>query len=261
MSQEEARLLTEADIRAILCPSGSDLLTDVLEECSTGDLIPPIGILQERLSRILVVHTTSIPRDHVVRGIAVLLRNWACELGVRKAARRLAILLSDEFLNVMNRRSRDERGVDSRSGSGDSEDYRSLLPSDNSNSSSSDVESGCSDGCPSSTESGFGGSAEGSRVVALPSSRGGLSRRLVELELSEHEKDLAAFVSAYDTIHRRVQEVKDEQRLLTLVNWSGTSAVMGALELTIHAIERTVNELREMKNGLLVGAIPNLDEG
>lgn len=47
-------------------------------------------------------------------------------------------------------------------------------------------------------------------------------------ELTEHEQDLVAFQKAYSFIHRRVQEVKDEGRMMKLVTWSGTSAVMGS---------------------------------
>lgn len=79
------------------------------------------------------------------------------------------------------------------------------------------------------------------------------------LELEEHEKDLRAFRSAYASVHQRVQEVKDDRRLMKLVNWSGTSAVMGTLELTIHAIERVVEELKEMLSRIDRGVIPDLD--
>jgi hypothetical protein len=57
-----------------------------------------------------------------------------------------------------------------------------------------------------------------------------------------------------------VVEVKDEGRLMTLVNWSGTSAVMGSLELAIHAMERTVEELRDILKRMDAGAIVNSDE-
>jgi hypothetical protein len=47
---------------------------------------------------------------------------------------------------------------------------------------------------------------------------------------------------------------------MTLVNWSGTSAVMGSLELATHAIERTVEELRDILKRMDAGAIVNSDE-
>jgi len=67
-------------------------------------------------------------------------------------------------------------------------------------------------------------------------------------------------VTAYDCVHRRVQEVKDHGRLMKLVDWSGTAAVMGALELSIHSIERVVEELENILLRIDGGAIPNLDE-
>jgi hypothetical protein len=57
-----------------------------------------------------------------------------------------------------------------------------------------------------------------------------------------------------------VQDVKDEGRMMKLVNWSGTAAVMGSLEMSIHAIERTLEELRDILLRIDRGAIPNLDE-
>lgn len=106
------------------------------------------------------------------------------------------------------------------------------------------------------------GDSEGGTVVALPTRRGrtGISKNLVELELSEHTRDLIAFKGAYSRIHARVLEVRDEGRLMKLVNWSGTSAVMGSLELAIHAIERTVDELKDLLKRLDAGAIIDSDK-
>lgn len=72
--------------------------------------------------------------------------------------------------------------------------------------------------------------------------------------------DLLAFQEAYSAVHRRVQSVKDEGRMLRLVDWSGTSAVMGSLELSIHAMERAIDELRDILRRIDRGVIPNLDE-
>lgn len=66
-------------------------------------------------------------------------------------------------------------------------------------------------------------------------------------------------MGAYDIIRQRVMTVRDEGRLMKLVEWSGTSAVMGSLELTIHALERVVNELRSLKEKIDGGLIPNID--
>jgi hypothetical protein len=48
--------------------------------------------------------------------------------------------------------------------------------------------------------------------------------------------------------------------MMKLVTWSGTSAVMGSLELAIHAIERVVEDLRSIRQRIDAGVIPNLDE-
>jgi hypothetical protein len=104
---------------------------------------------------------------------------------------------------------------------------------------------------------------EGATIYRLPEVRAarpdGLSRTQIIEELVEHKLDLVAFRAAYAKIHVRVQEVKDEQRLLALVNWSGTTAVMGALELSIHAMERVVIELESLLSQIDSGDIPNLD--
>jgi hypothetical protein len=64
-------------------------------------------------------------------------------------------------------------------------------------------------------------------------------------EIDEMSKDLEVFARARDDIRRRVQEVVDQPRLLTpLPTWSGTDAVLGSLDLVVHAIERTIEELR-----------------
>ena len=48
--------------------------------------------------------------------------------------------------------------------------------------------------------------------------------------------------------------------MMKLVSWSGTSAVMGSLEMATHAIERVVDELKGMLIRIDQGVIPNLDE-
>lgn len=78
--------------------------------------------------------------------------------------------------------------------------------------------------------------------------------------MEEAAKDLAAFKRAHDAIHERVQEVRDEGRLLKLVDWSGTAAVMGALDLSIHALERAYEEMEDVLARVDGGEIPNLDE-
>jgi len=57
-----------------------------------------------------------------------------------------------------------------------------------------------------------------------------------------------------------VQEVKDEGRMMKLVNWSGTAAVMGTLDMALHSIERVIDNLKDLLLKVDGGVIPNLDE-
>ena len=82
----------------------------------------------------------------------------------------------------------------------------------------------------------------------------------MEEELQEHERDLQVFQHAYDSIRKRVQEVDDERRLMKLGIWSGTSAVMGSLELSIHHLERVVSELSDILQRIDHGIILDLDK-
>lgn len=79
-------------------------------------------------------------------------------------------------------------------------------------------------------------------------------------ELHEAQEDLIAFQRAHDAIHQRVQAVKDEGRLLKLVSWSGTAAVMGALDLSIHSLEHVCEEMEDILARLNAGELPNIDE-
>jgi hypothetical protein len=88
----------------------------------------------------------------------------------------------------------------------------------------------------------------------------GVSRRLVLLELAEHEEDLKVFQKAYNGIRARVRTVEDEGRLMKLATWSGTTATLGLLELVVHNIERVIAELKEIVSKIDGGIIPNLDE-
>lgn len=73
------------------------------------------------------------------------------------------------------------------------------------------------------------------------------SRAQIIAEIAEKSADLTAFSEAREIIRRRVMEVKDSSCQLTpLPNWSGTDAVLGSLDLAIHAMERTLDELRHL---------------
>lgn len=79
-----------------------------------------------------------------------------------------------------------------------------------------------------------------------------LTRQQVEREIEEGERDLSIFSKARDDVRRRVLEVADSPpRLIPFLEWSGTDAVLGTLDLACHAIERTLEELRQA-----VGKVP-----
>lgn len=72
-----------------------------------------------------------------------------------------------------------------------------------------------------------------------------MTREELRAEIEEKRLDLDAFSKARDIIRARVVEVGDSKNSLTpLPNWSGTDAVLGSLDLSIHAMERTLEELR-----------------
>ena len=71
----------------------------------------------------------------------------------------------------------------------------------------------------------------------------------VEAEIVEKSLDLQAFVQAREIVRARVLEVADSLSPLTpLLHWSGTDAVLGSLDLAIHSMERTLDELKQMVN-------------
>lgn len=79
----------------------------------------------------------------------------------------------------------------------------------------------------------------------------------VRAELQEKTADLAAFSKAREIIRQRVLEVKDSGSGLTpLPFWSGTDAVLGSLDLSIHAMERTIAELQTMEQKALEESRP-----
>jgi hypothetical protein len=75
-----------------------------------------------------------------------------------------------------------------------------------------------------------------------------ISLQVLNASLDEMTLDLRAFVSAREIVRSRVLEVKDSQNPFTpLPQWAGTDAVLGSLDLAIHAMERTISELNELK--------------
>jgi hypothetical protein len=277
----DSRASTSSTLRhTLLCPL-------------TGKPIPPLEKIEEIIARNLTLSNWRWPRSIAIKGIALALQRWAAEVGLEKAARRgemlfgmpepfkyadaanapwiklesLPQLTPEEFADrlggIVDGIERARHTADQEH---DTSDQR-LLSGDGSTS-----EDGGAGGeprveglCEGDSDAGDGGSPEGGRVIALHprgdrEGKRGLSRQLVCLELREHQEDLKAFQDAYGSIHRRVQEVKDEGQLMKLLNWSGTSAVMGSLELAIHAIEHVVDELKQLLLNIDMGIVPNTDE-
>lgn len=90
----------------------------------------------------------------------------------------------------------------------------------------------------------------------------GYSLSVLRMEREELRKDYIAFSAAYDAIRRRVQECidNDPPRNPLLHQWSGTSAVCGALELSIHAIHRTLEEYDSLIARVESGELTNTDQ-
>jgi hypothetical protein len=73
------------------------------------------------------------------------------------------------------------------------------------------------------------------------------TRQQLVAEIEEKSKDLEVFSRCRDDIRRRVIEVADSSSTLTpLPQWSGTDAVLGSLDLAVHAMERTLEELKAL---------------
>lgn len=83
----------------------------------------------------------------------------------------------------------------------------------------------------------------------------------LEAEIVELRKDYTAFCSAYDTIRERVQESSEVQppRYPLLHTWSGSRAVVGSLEMSIHSIERTIAEMNALIQRVRSGEVENTD--
>lgn len=82
------------------------------------------------------------------------------------------------------------------------------------------------------------------------------------VEREEMRKDLKAFNKAYEVLRQRLLESNETEipRRPLLHEWSGSRAVVGSLEISIHAIERTIAELGVLIQQIEQGTIPNLDK-
>lgn len=84
----------------------------------------------------------------------------------------------------------------------------------------------------------------------------------LEKEKEELCRDLSAFLSAYDIMRNRVlvSAESSPDRQPSLHTWSGTRAVVGSMELAIHAIERAIEGYKELIERVRSGEIENTDK-
>lgn len=80
-------------------------------------------------------------------------------------------------------------------------------------------------------------------------------------ELDDLRRDRIAFASALDILTRRTMESieSDIPRRPLLHEWSGTRASIGSLEMALHAIERTIDEVSQIILGIENGELANID--
>lgn len=89
----------------------------------------------------------------------------------------------------------------------------------------------------------------------------GYSLTTLVRERTELRKDLEAFSQAFEILRRRILESNELEipRRPVLHEWSGSRAVIGSLEMSIHAIERTIEGMNEIIRKIHNGEIKNTD--
>ncbi len=89
----------------------------------------------------------------------------------------------------------------------------------------------------------------------------GYSRSTLVREKEELHRDLVSFSQAYEILRKRVLDSNELEipRRPLLHEWSGTRAVIGSLEMAIHAIERTLTGTAEIIRQIDRGEIRNTD--
>lgn len=89
----------------------------------------------------------------------------------------------------------------------------------------------------------------------------GWSLSFLNRELEQLRKDRDAWAQALSTIKARIVESNELPipRRPILHEWSGTHAVVGSLEVTLHHIERTIEEAKALVRQIEDGELPNLD--
>jgi hypothetical protein len=76
----------------------------------------------------------------------------------------------------------------------------------------------------------------------------GFSLSWLMRERKELQRDRHAFALALDTLKKRIMESSetDIERRPLLHEWSGTRAVVGSLEMALHATERALEETNQL---------------
>jgi hypothetical protein len=89
----------------------------------------------------------------------------------------------------------------------------------------------------------------------------GYSLSTLTRERAELRKDLVAFTRSYDILRARLHESSEAEipRRPLLHEWSGSRSVCGSLEMSIHAIERAIEEMDQFISKINEGEIPNTD--
>ena len=89
----------------------------------------------------------------------------------------------------------------------------------------------------------------------------GYSLSMLVRERAELQRDLVAFQRAYDILRARLHESGESEipRRPLLHEWSGSRSVCGSLEMSIHAIERTLVEMADLIRRINDGDVQNID--
>lgn len=240
-------------------------------------LVPSEEQLTQIVREKLVLSNLSYNRDGAVASVVQLIHGWYRAHGKEETLRRVQGYLVNKQYTIIRRKDGDASNNDG-SGAGRGEGQLGHIPDDLPALEGEQpkdervfgggdvrgqglrlIEGGNDQGSEEGASSAEHSTGDAHRPAGSGSNEG-ISRRLVELELSEHEVDLKVFQKAYSGIRARVRTVEDENRFMKLATWSGTTATLGLLELVIHNIERVVAELKEMLGKIDAGIIPNLDK-
>jgi hypothetical protein len=228
-------------------------------------IIPAPQDLEDRIRPRL--QASDVPLEDATKKIVDLILSWYHKYGKKSTLRLISVYLMGKGLNEQGESGDEDAFVSGDRGSTAEHRDVAVGPELGAWNDAGRSEEAVPRGQGLVLLEGGGGDRDGSRDDHPEQGTGrthpehdGVSRRLVRLELDEHLQDLEAFRKAYNVIQARVRTVADEGRLLKLVTWSGTTAVVGTLELVIHNIERVVEELKDILRKIDAGEIYNLDE-